>query len=450
MKRTKLRGLAIGGIFASVALLTAGCLQDPNAAGGAGAAGLNGYVDGGTGDDDKVVTILGAFGGDEEKNFEASLSDFEKQSGIDVQYTADTDFTTTIKQKTQSGDSPDIGLFPQPGGLLELAQLGFVQPIDTFLDYDTLNRTLIPGFLEASRLNGRVYGAPMKLAFKSLVWYPKQAYEATGYSTAPKTLQELDSIADKIKASGTAPWCMSWESDQATGWVGTDWIEELVVRMWGPDVYDQWVTHAIPFNDPRIVKSFDEYGKLVFTDGNVLGGTKGILNTSFADAMTPAFDSPPKCFFHRQADFAATFYPEQVQANLDSSVGIFVYPRFEGGYAGQPVLGGGDIAALFNGNDPDAIAVMKFLTSDKFGGPWAQAGGWLSPHKTFDASNYPDETTRSIAELATGADVFRYDASDVMPKEVGSGTFWTGMVDWLNGESSQDVTTAIEDSWPAP
>lgn len=450
MKRTKLRRVALGGLCASVALLTAGCLQDPNGSGSSGVAGLNGYVDGGTADGDHVVTMLGAFGGDEQKQFEASLADFEKSSGIDVQYTADTDFTTTIKQKTQSGDSPDIALFPQPGGLLELAAQGYIQPIDTFLDYDSLNRTLIPGFLEAARLNGRVYGAPMRMAVKSIVWYPKQAYDATGDSTAPKTIQELMAISDKIKASGTAPWCMGWGSDQATGWVGTDWIEELVLRMWGPDVYDQWVSHDIPFNDPRIVKSFDEFGKLVFTDGMVLGGTKGILNTGFADAMTPAFDTPPKCYFHRQGNFATGFYPADVQANLDSKVGIFVYPPYQGGYAGQPILGGGDIAALMNGNDPDAIAVMKFLTSDKFGAPWAKAGGWLSPHKTFDQSNYPDETTRSIADLAKNADVFRYDASDAMPKEVGSGTFWTGMVNWLQGQSSKDVTTAIEQSWPAP
>jgi alpha-glucoside transport system substrate-binding protein len=112
------------------------------------------------------------------------------------------------------------------------------------------------------------------------------------------------------------------------------------------------------------------------------------------------------------------------------------------------VLGGGDIAALFNGNDEDAQAVMEFLTSDQFGAEWAQAGGWLSPHATFDVSNYPDETTRTVAEIAANASVFRYDASDVMPKSVGSGTFWTEMVKWLDGESSEDATTAIEDSWP--
>jgi alpha-glucoside transport system substrate-binding protein len=241
---------------------------------------------------------------------------------------------------------------------------------------------------------------------------------------------------------------MGWGSDQATGWVGTDEIEELVLRMWGPDVYDDWVTHRIPFNDKRIQQSFDAFGKIVFGSGNVLGGTNGILNTPFGDAETPAFDNPPKCFFMRQGNFISGFFPEKVQADLDQAVGTFVYPPYEGGYQGQPILGGGDIAALFNGNDDDAIKVMQFLTSDKFGGPWAQAGGWLSPHKTFDESQYPDATTKRIFDLAKNADVFRYDASDAMPKEVGSGTFWTGMVDWLRGQSTAQVTGSIEQSWP--
>ncbi len=449
MTGTPRRALKAGGAVALAAALLTGCLQNPNPTGGAGGAGLGGYVDGGSPDGDKKVTILGAFGGDEEKRFVESLAEFEKSSGIDIQYTSDQDFTTTIKTKVNAGDAPDIGLFPQPGGIMEFAAAGKVQPIDTFLDYDQLESTLVPGFFDAARYKGRVYGAPMRMAVKSIVWYPKQAYTAAGYTTEPATIQQLQKdVAAKIAATGVAPWCMGWESDQATGWVGTDWIEEYVLRLHGPDVYDDWVAHRIPFNDPKIVQAFDAYAEIAKTDGQVLGGVRGILNTPFANAMTPAFDNPPKCFLHRQGNFATTFYPAPVQADLDNRVGIYVFPRWEGGFEGQPILGGGDLAALFNGNDEDAQKVMEFLASDKFGGPWAKAGGWLSPHKTFDASNYPDETTRAMAEIVANADVFRFDASDLMPKGVGSGTFWTEMVKWMNGQSTQQTVDAIEQSWP--
>ena len=162
-------------------------------------AGAGGFIDSGTADGDKVVTILGAFGGDEEKNFNASLADFEKSSGIKIKYTSDQDFTTTIKQKVGAGDSPDIGLFPQPGGMLEFAAQKKVWPVDTYLDYDKLQSTLLPGFLDAGRYKGRVYGAPMRNAVKSIVWYPKAAYEKGGYNTAPEAIQQLQTdVADKI------------------------------------------------------------------------------------------------------------------------------------------------------------------------------------------------------------------------------------------------------------
>jgi alpha-glucoside transport system substrate-binding protein len=448
MSGIRKRVVLAGGMAVAMTLLT-GCLQNPNPTGGeGGGAGLGGFVDGGSADGDKKVVISGNFAGAEQKNFEAALVAFEKSSGIDIEYTGDADFATTIKQKVNSGDSPDIAFFPQPGGLLEFAAQGKLQPIDTYLNYDELDATLIPGLLDSGRYKGRVYAAPMRLAAKSFVWYPKEAYTAGGYDTEPKSIQELHAVAEKIKADGVTPWCMGWENAQATGWVGTDWVEELVLRMWGPDVYDDWTSHRIPFNDERIVKSLDEFAKIAKDPTMVLGGPKGVLSTAFGKAALPSFASPPKCFFERQGNFVTSFYPKEITDDLENKVGIFVYPPFEGGFGGQPMLGGADLAALFNGNDDDAKKVMEFLSSDKFGAEWAKVGGWLSPHRSFDASNYPDEITRQVAKFAGGADVFRFDGSDVMPKAVGSGTFWTEMVKWENGQSSQETADNIEASWP--
>lgn len=445
------RALMAGGALGVTAAMLSGCLQNPNAgAGGEGGSGAGGgFLSSGSTPNDKKVTILGTFGGDEQKNFMKSLADFEKQTGIKVEYTGDQNFDTTIKQKVNSGDSPDIGIFPQPGGILEFAAQKKIQPIDTFLDYDKLSTTLLPGFLDASRYKGRVYGAPMRNAVKSVVWYPKAAYEKAGYSTTEPTIQALQkNVADKIVATGVAPWCVGWESAQATGWVGTDWVEEYMIRMYGPDVYDDWTSHRMPFNDPKVVKAMDEVSKILRDPKQVLGGSKGVLNTPFGAAMNPAFSNAPKCLMMRQGNFVTSFFPKNVQSDLDNQVGIFVFPKYEGGYKGQAILGGGDIAALFNGSDPDAKKVMEFITSDKFGGPWAKAGGWLSAHKTFDVSQYQDNTTRKIAEIANKADVLRFDGSDLMPKVVGSGTFWTEMVKWEGGQSSKQTADNIEASWP--
>ncbi len=450
MRRARKRLATLACTAAAGAMLLTGCLQNPNAGSGGAAGGEGSVADNAETDGDGVVTILGAFGGGEADLFNASLADFEAETGIDVQYTSDQDFTNTIQLKTDSGQQPDIAIFPQPGGLLGLAESGYIQPIDTYLDYDALDATLVPGFLDAARQGGRVYGAPMRMAVKSIVWYPLAPYTEGGYDTEPANLDVLADVATQIRDDGTAAWCMGWGSDQATGWVGTDWIEEYMLRLWGPDVYDQWTSHQIPFNDERVVAAFDAYGEMLDIPDNVLGGKSGVLSTPFGEAMLPAFQDPPECMMERQGNFVTGFYPEDVQANLDEEVGIFVFPpAVDTEYSGQPILGGGDLAALMNGNDEDAIAVMEFITSPEFGGPWAQGGGWLSPHTTFDTSQYPDEITQTTAEIVAAADVFRYDGSDLMPNAVGGGSFWTGMVEWLSGEkTAQQVTDEIEASWP--
>src|SRR4051812_43678164 len=252
MEGKRRRRLATVGLGVSLALATTGCLQDPNSS-SSGTGGISGTVDNNQADGDGVVTILGAYGGDEQKNFEKSLVAFEKESGIDIKYTPDTDFTTTIKTRVAAGDTPDIGFFPQPGGLLELAKQGKIQPIDTFLDYDAIDKSLVPGILESARLNGRVFGAPVRLANKSIVWYPKKAWDAAGYKV-PKTYAELNDLPPQMKSDVITPvGLLACKANQPRGWFGPACLDQLVPPLTGPDVYNHWTSHEIPFDDPKVV-----------------------------------------------------------------------------------------------------------------------------------------------------------------------------------------------------
>jgi alpha-glucoside transport system substrate-binding protein len=72
----------------------------------------------------------------------------------------------------------------------------------------------------------------------------------------------------------------------------------------------------------------------------------------------------------------------------------------------------------------------------------------LFPRKDIDTAKYTDPNNKKFAELLKGADVFRFDGSDLMPGAVGAGTFWTEITKWITGQSTDDTLNNIEKSWP--
>ena len=188
-------------------------------------------------------------------------------------------------------------------------------PVEDVIDLEAVKKTLIPGFLEAATLDGKVYATPMRMAVKSLLWYPVPEFADAGYEV-PTTHSELVALEDKIIADGKTPLCLGYESGQATGWVGTDWIEEYMLRTAGPEVYDKWVSHEIKFDSPEVREAFAKYEEVALRDKVVLGGREAILSTPFGDTANPMFKDPPECFLYRQGNFATGFFPEPVQADL--------------------------------------------------------------------------------------------------------------------------------------
>lgn len=423
------------------ALLLTGCLQSNEKSSGSSEDTKEG---------DGKVTIVGAFGEAEAEAFEESLKSFEEDSGIDITYTPSTDFTTEINSRVKGGNPPEIALFPQPGLVMDFAESGDAIALNELVDLDPIEQSLIPGFLDSVRdSDDNVYAVPMRMAVKSLVWYPKAAWDEAGYQV-PETWDDLMALSDQMVSDGNTPWCIGAESGSDTGWVYTDWMEEMMLRTAGPETYDQWTKHEIPFDDEAVKEAGNRFGDdIMFKEGYVFGGPDNTLTTAFGDADDPMWKPEPGCMMMRNGNFITGFFPEDIQKNLDDEAGVFVLPPIPDGYDGTPILGGGDMAAAFV-NDSDVVEVMEFLGSSDFGGPWAKTGGWLSPHTTFDASQYPNETTKQMFQIAAEADVFRFDASDLMPGSVGAGTFWDEMNAWVGGKADLDEALAnIEDSWPS-
>jgi len=435
--RTLTKATAVAG---AVAVLTSGCLSS-------GDSTSSGDKSGGTAK--TTVTIMFGFGNDQTQGFKDSLDPWAKTNNIKISYIQASSFDTQIRAAVAGNNPPDIALFPQPGLLKDIAGQGKLQPLADVVDMPKLEASIVPGFLDAATVDGKRYGVPVSMNIKSLVFYNKPAFTAAGY-TVPTTIDELLALGDKIKASGTAPWCIGLESGAATGWPGTDWIEELVLKQAGPDVYDKWVAGTVKFEDPQIKAAFDTYAKIALTKGNVFGGSKSIVSQAFGTAANPMFTKPPGCFLHKQGNFVTQkgFLSEKIRADIDTNLGVFPFPK------GQfdTVEGGGDLAALFTKGDANVTKVLKYITEDPtFGAPWAGPSdrGFLSPHKDFDVSKYGNETTKGIAKIAYTATGIRFDGSDSMPATVGAGSFWKGMVAFTSGQQDEATTLKkIDESWP--
>jgi alpha-glucoside transport system substrate-binding protein len=436
----KLRWLAP--LFA-LALIMAACGDDDGDEGG-------GETGGGEGQSENTgtVNVLNAMEPEEATAIQALVDENLVDADYTVEIEASADFEEQVQIRAEGG-TLDVILLPQPGAVVDHAASGAAVSLeDMGFDMAQLEATFGEYFLSLGEFEGEHYGLPTNINLKSMVWYPKAAFDAAGY-TVPATFDELIALSDQIVADGGTPWCVGFESGGATGWPATDWMEDIMLRTAGPDVYDQWVTHEIAFNDPAVATAAETFGQVMFTDGYVLGGADQTPAIAFGDAPAPMFNDPPGCWLHRQASFINAFFPEGTEAGVDYD--WFPFPPIDQ----EGTLFAGELAVTFR-NAPE---VVDFLTQFMdvpiqcaMGG--VTASSRISPNVNVGPECYANSILADASVVLTEAlagGTGRFDASDLMPTEVGAGSFWTGMVAYMQEgpESLPTVLDDIEASWPA-
>jgi alpha-glucoside transport system substrate-binding protein len=397
------------------------------------------------GHDGKKVTIYSSIRDIEADRLAQSWKQFEDCTGIKIDHEGSGEFEAQLGVRVDGGNAPDLAFIPQPGLLKRFADGGKLKPAGA----DTkamAEQNYSPDWLKYSTVDGKFYGAPLGSNVKSFVWYSPKTFGEKGWQV-PQTWDDLIKLSDQIAASGVKPWCAGIESGDATGWPATDWIEDLMLRMTSPEVYDQWTTHGIPFNDPQVAGAVDKAGTILKNDKYVnggFGGVKSIATTSFQEAGTPILKN--KCALHRQASFYANQWPQGTKVAEDGDVFAFYFPAVDPA-KGKPVLGGGEFVAAF-ADRPEVQAVQTYLASGEYANSRAKIGDWVSANKKLDLNNVPNPVDKlSVQILQDEKTVFRFDGSDLMPAAVGAGTFWKGMVDWINGKDTATVLNGIEGSW---
>ncbi|PRY65975.1 carbohydrate ABC transporter substrate-binding protein (CUT1 family) [Glaciihabitans tibetensis] len=432
-------------ILATVGLALTGC-----SSGGGGGSADSGPGD--AGEADGVVTMYGTIIDTEEELLNESWAAWEEESGIDIQYESSKEFEAQITIRAQGGNAPDLAIFPQPGLLGDLASRDYIQPAPEGVA-DNVGEYWTDDWAAYATTDDTLFGAPLMASVKGYVWYHPADFAEWGVEV-PETWDELLELTATIQeTTGVAPWCAGFDSDAASGWPGTDWVEDLVLRQAGPEVYDQWVNHEIPFDDPAIAEAFDSVGEILLNPDYVnagYGGVESINSNTFQDVARVIGDGT--CALHHQASFYDGFLTDPTNGNTsvgpEEDVWAFLLPPVEAD-SGQAVTGGGEIVAAFS-NDEDTIAVQEYLSSPEWANSRVALGGVISANNGLDPSNASSPVLQDAIGILTDENTtFRFDASDLMPGVVGSGSFFTGIVDWINGKATEDVLSTIESSWPS-
>jgi alpha-glucoside transport system substrate-binding protein len=373
-----------------------------------------------------TVTVLGSWEGPELDSFQAMVAPFEERTGIRVLYSTTRDLQGVIERGISTGSQPDVAGLPGPGYMLDLARSGALKDLSAAIDLGQYKRETAPAFVDLGTIDDKLVGVFIKGTVKGLFWYNPAVYRLG----TPATWQELTGFASQAAGPGTTPWCVGLESGASSGWPGTDWIEDLLLRQSGPDVYDAWVEGRLAWTAPEVRRAFVTYGQVV-ADGAVKGGARGATTTYFARAGDPMFHDPPGCLFLHQGSFMTAFLDEATSPA--PRYDFFAFPDIEPRFAGSLIVAG-DLFGMLT-DVPAARQLMQYLVSAEAQSIWVERGGALSGN--FNVTSYPTDIARREAALLTGAAISRFDASDSMPDDM-SAAFWQAALDFTADQSRLD------------
>ncbi len=297
------------------------------------------------------VSVLYQWSGTEEEKFNAAVKPLVDACGIQIvaQSSRDDAVLDTLAKSTP----PDVVFWPKISPLT--LYTGQLKPLGA-LGADPINYA--PYWQNMGSVGGKWLGVPVKADIKTIIWYSPANFELFGY-TVPTTWAELNTLVEKMVADGNVPWSMGMESGPATGWTGSDFIQDILLVQQGPGYVNDLISGKVAYNDAGVQQAYETYGKWAKDEKYTVGGATGTVSTPFLEAIYKVFSDPPEAMMVKQSGFAggevAAQYPALVYgADYD----FFAVPGALG------MQGGADFMMAF-GDSPAAKALVSYLTSPR-------------------------------------------------------------------------------------
>ena len=356
----------------------------------------------------------------EQQYFVEELNIIANELGIKIKYEPVSDAETFIIDNPNSSSS--IAIIPNPQGVVNLAERKLIYSLDDVLVDNNSIFNLYPNHLiSIVSHEDSIYGGWTRLFPNSLIWYDISKFEQHNvtFDSFETLLKDTKKIADK----GISPWCANSESSASTGWIQTNWMEDVLLTKYGPKVYDKWSKLQIDASNVKIFLSIKHIEDFIFYDNHIYNGPGSIINKEFRNLPRVLLDDSTECFMSWSGHYFRYFIPEDYQYLKDFAVTNVPKINFE-----NSVVGIGDNIVLTKDNELSKKVISKIL-SKNFGEIWSsyQDTEFISANQNFNKQIINNELTKyeySIVHDALQKDLFRYDASEIMARRIGSNLLW--------------------------
>lgn len=374
------------------------------------------------------ITVMYQWTGNEESLFNNIMAPFVAACGVKI--VANSTRDNAVLDTAVKSTPPDVLFWPSTSPLTLYT--------DKLVDLTTLGvdpNNYASYWVKMGTVNGKLLMLPAKTDIKTIIWYSPAQFAANGY-TVPTTLDELNTLVDKMVSNGQVPWAMGFESGSATGWTGSDFIQDLLLAMKGPDYVNGIIAGTTPYNDAGVLAAYQQYVKWASDPKYTVGGANGTVNTNFGDALLQPFKDPPEAMMVKQSGFAGgNIVSEFPDLKYGTDYAFFGFPGAQG------VQGGADYMYAFS-SSPAVKAMFAYITGPVGAANWAATGFALDPNKNADGK-YIDPQLSDMAKILSTSNGFTPDMGDTI-----GGTFqtaeWTAIINAVQGQDIQTQLNTVE------
>jgi alpha-glucoside transport system substrate-binding protein len=392
----------------------------------------------------KVTSIdaLTEWGGSELDSFNAINKAFTHKTGITVNVEPTRDLVAILQTRVRGNNPPDIVGVPNLDLMHQLADQGKLVPLDRFIDMNKYKQDYAQTWIDLASWKGTLYGVLPGGGNKATVWYNPKQFQAAG-GTIPQTWDDLIAVSDTLASAGKYPWAMGVESSASSGWPAADWISEIYINKYGPDMYKQWVQHTIPWTHASIKDAIQMFGQIAHGKHYINGAPQSILATNFLDASFQPFTSPPKAYMYYLGDFTAGFITSQFQTlKAGTDFNFFPFPTINAQYKGAIIASAGIMIAMKDNNGSRQF--MQFLATAEAQTIWVKRGGTSSLNKSVNLTDYPNAVARQSAQILTNATAVQLSVGDLIPASL-QAAYWKGLLTYIGDPKQLDsVLSSLE------